>query len=142
MKMTKINIFALAAGALLTVNPVLRAQDAPPKTDAKPTAPHSNNVDRLGRLAEELKLTDDQKSKVGAAISSFGKSVRDVHQDNTLSEAQKREKRAALQEELKSKMKAILTPEQFEKWQKLGHMQRPPAPPAGAVAPKPEAPKN
>jgi len=75
---------------------------------------------RLERLTTELTLTDAQKPKVKAVLEETAKKmqgVRDLPQD------QRREKFQAAREEETKKLKEILTPEQFEKYQKMA--QRP-----------------
>ncbi len=114
MKMNKLSLVAaLALGGLLAGTTIAAAQDAP-KAGKKGGFPSIEQ--RMDRLSTELNLTDAQKPKVKAVLEDTDKKrqeLRDVPQD------QRREKMQALREEETKKMKEILTPEQFEKYQAM-----------------------
>ncbi len=77
--------------------------------------------ERLDRMSTELNLTDAQKPKVKALLEEQNKQfaeLRNVPQD------QRREKMQAMRTEHEKTLKEILTPEQFEKWQKFMREQR------------------
>ena len=127
MKINKISLITLlAAGGLLALGTNLRAQDgdAKEKSGDKPQRPRSDMAGGGGqgfaaKMAEELKLTDDQKAKIKAANDEQREKRQAIREDANLTQEQKREKTTALREETNKKMKEILTPEQFEKWEKM-----------------------
>lgn len=139
MKMPKINLLAaVAAGALLAFTPTLRAEDKPAKTE-RPERPEGGPRggqagDRLKKMAEELSLTAEQKTKLEAAM----KEQREAAQG--AKDATPEERRAKMQESRKAmdaKMKEILTAEQYTKWEKLREQNRPGGPggPGGTEKP-------
>jgi Spy/CpxP family protein refolding chaperone len=85
----------------------------------------------LKRLTEELKLTEAQKQKVEANQKAQMEKMAKLRQDTSLTQEARREKMRALREENDTKMKEILTTEQYEKWQKL-RQERPGGPGRGA----------
>jgi hypothetical protein len=74
---------------------------------------------RMERLTTDLSLTDAQKPKVKAVLEETAKKARELRDDSSLSQEQRREKRTAITEEESKSMKAILTPEQMEKYKNL-----------------------
>ena len=119
MKMQKVCLVAaLAAGALIVLNPLVRAQDKPDRPEGRPPAGQRGEVakERIAKMAEELKLTDEQKPKVAAAMKEQAEKMRGL-KDATPDE--RKEKMKAGRAELEKKMKTILTPEQYTKWEKL-----------------------
>ncbi len=133
MKMHKVSLMAaLAAGALIAFSPVLRAQDAKPEGRPPGQGPRAGMMkERLDKMAEELKLTAEQKTKVEAVLKEQGEKMRGM-KDATPEE--RRAKAKALREDTTKKMKEILTPEQYEKWLKLREQ--------GPQGRKPGAPKK
>lgn len=122
MKNTRISLIAALAAALVACNPALRADDTKPAPDA-PKGEHGPGgqrgeaaKERLNKLAEELKLTDAQKTKVEVVMKEQAQKRQGLR-DATPEERQ--EKGKALREETKKKMKEILTAEQFEKFEKM-----------------------
>lgn len=118
MKMHKVSLMAaLAAGALIAFSPVLRAEDTKPEARTPGQGPRAGMIkERLAKMAEELKLTDDQKTKVEAVLKEQAEKMRGL-KDATPEE--RREQGKAMREETAKKMKDILTPEQYEKFLKL-----------------------
>jgi periplasmic protein CpxP/Spy len=133
MKMHKVSLMAaLAAGALIAFSPVLRAEDTKPEGRPSGQGPRAGMAkERLAKMAEELKLTAEQKTKVEAVLKEQGEKMRGM-KDATPEE--RRAKGKALREETTKKMKEILTPEQYEKWLKLREQ--------GPQGRKPGAPKK
>jgi Spy/CpxP family protein refolding chaperone len=146
MKSTKsMFIAALVAGNLVAWNLALRADDAtntppanPPAADVKP------HLRGFERMAEELNLTDDQKPKVKAIMDAQRQKMRDLREDDSLSDDDRRAQMKTIHEDTATQLKAVLTPDQFAKWQKMPQrMPRPPMqngdnPPPGN--PPPDAP--
>lgn len=127
MKMSKISLIAaLAAGALIAFTPTLRAADQPERPNRPERGPRVGQAgDRLKEIAEKLDLTADQKTKLQEAM----KAQRAARPD--LKDATPEERRAAMKksrEAMDAKVKEILTPEQYTKWEKLRQEIRPGGP--------------
>ena len=119
MKMQKVSwMAALAAGALIALSPLVRAEDKPTPPEGRPPQGQRGEMakERAAKMAEELKLTDEQKTKVTALLKEQAETMRGM-KDATPEE--RREKMKAGREEMQKKMKTILTPEQYTKWEKL-----------------------
>ena len=136
MKLTKAFIVTLmVAGGLLKSGPVLPAQEV---TNAPPPAPPSGapppgpiggpgmggqpNFDVVSR---QLKLTDNQKPRFKAILETRMRKLRDLRRDPgfaSMSPAERGAKVRAIQDEMETQMKALLTPGQFEKWMEMPRM--------------------
>jgi Spy/CpxP family protein refolding chaperone len=141
-------IAALAVGSLLVWSPALRADDStntPPSTPPA-GAPPAGQPPRGGfeRIAEQLNLTADQKPKVQSIMEAQRQKVRDLRQDTSLTAEDRKAKIKAVQEDTATQMKAVLTADQFQKWQDMQSRMRnrrvgpPPGdnpPPAGTPPP-------
>lgn len=68
-------------------------------------------------VADELKLTDDQKTKVREIVAGHLRSVRELFQGGANADA--REKFLALTRETSGKVEAILTGEQKTRWKEM-----------------------
>ena len=152
MKVTKpMIIAALVAGNLLAWNLTLRAADtntppagappagAPPAGQRPPMMRGGPNVDQLAKM---LDLTDDQKAKVKPILEARDKKIADLRGDTALSQEDRRTKMQSIREETTAQMKTVLTPEQFDKWEKMAQRGRRPVgpPPGGEKAGGPDAP--
>ena len=130
MKMHKISRrAAVAAGALFALTPSLRAEDKPakaPKAERPEGGPRGGQRgDMLKEMAEKLNLTAEQKTKLQEAF----KAQRENRKD--LKDATPEERRAAMKEAreaMDAKIKEILTPEQYAKWEKIRQENRPGGP--------------
>ncbi|HUA37614.1 MAG TPA: hypothetical protein VMA35_04350 [Candidatus Sulfopaludibacter sp.] len=146
MKAPKMTLIAaLAVGSLLTLSPALRADDTTNTPPAAPPAggpggppgPGMRGRMNFDRLAGQLNLTDDQKPKVKEILDGQMQQMRDLHQDDSLSADDRRAKMRSIREDTDTKLKAVLTADQFEQWQKIqsrmrGPRNRPPGgPPPG-----------
>ena len=122
MKATKFSVMAvIALGSVMALAPMTRAQEKK-DDDAKPKAPQRERTarpqDRLKRIAEELKLTDEQKPKFEAAMKEQTEKLQELRQNTALSAEERRTKVRELRQDLAAKMKKILDADQFEKWEK------------------------
>jgi protein CpxP len=113
-------IAALAVGSLLAFTNLTSAQDAkaPQENQDGKKRPGFSPQQRVERMASVLNLTDAQKTKVTALFEEDAKKIRELRADTNVPQDQRREKARALREESDKKLQAILTPEQWEKWQK------------------------
>jgi Spy/CpxP family protein refolding chaperone len=131
MKINKISLMAaMALGGLVACSTMAIAQDA--KDGKKKDGKRGPSVEqRLDRMTEELKLTDDQKPKVKAVLEDSAKKRQEMFSDSSVPREQRREKMQALMDEESKQIKAILTPEQGEKWDKMRADFRKNRPPGG-----------
>jgi Spy/CpxP family protein refolding chaperone len=135
MKMHKVSLMAaLAAGALIACTPTLRAQDKPDRPEGGPRAGQRGEMvkDRLARLTEELSLTAEQKTKIEAVMKEQAESLRGLR-DATPED--RKDKMQAARKEFDTKVKGILTTEQYAKWEKIRE-QRGPGGPGGPGGPR------
>jgi len=119
MKMNKMGWLTLvAAGAMLAFSPGLRAAEGEgsKKSEAGPGSRGAAMQERLDKMSEELKLTDEQKEKVKEAFRAQFEKMRGLRDAST---EERREKGKAMMDEQDKKMKEILKPDQYEKWQKM-----------------------
>lgn len=136
MKASKMTLIAvLAVGSLLALSPALTAAE----TNTPPSTPPPGGPGMRGRpspdmLAQQLKLSDDQKPKFKAALDEQLQKMRDLRQDQSLSQDDRRAKMRSIREDTNKKMKTILTDEQYAKWEKMG-----PGGPGGPRGPRPNA---
>ena len=93
--MKKSTLFALALGAALAFAPAGQAQE---KKDGEKGKGRPSPEERLKQLGEHLKLTDEQKAKLGPILKEEGEKLRAIFQDQNA--AQEREI-AALREVLR-----------------------------------------
>jgi len=121
--MSKLSLIAgLALGVSLGGSTMVSAEN----TNTPSHKPHRDAVhQRVDRMATELKLTDDQKSKVTALFEAEAKKQREIASDTSVSKEQRRSKMTALREDQNKKLKEILTPDQYEKWEKMRQQFRP-----------------
>ena len=125
MKMHKVSLLAaLAAGALIAFAPTLPAQENKPDRPAggQRAGQRGDVKERIAKIAEDLKLTADQKTKVEAAMKEQAESMRGLR-DATPDE--RREKVQAARKAFDGKMKEILTADQFAKWEKTREQRGP-----------------
>ena len=121
MKMHKVSLLAaLAAGALIAFTPTLRAEDKPERPNRPerpgggPGGPRGEQRgDMLKKVAEELGLSDEQKTKLQEVFKSQREAMKD------LSPEDRREKMKESRDAMNAKLKEILTAEQYAKWEKI-----------------------
>jgi protein CpxP len=142
MKSTKTMIIAaMAACALLAGGSSLLAQDS---TNTPPAGGHGMKGGRPD-FAKELNLTEDQKPKFQEIMKGAMEKRKELRDDTSLTPEDKKAKGKAIQEDTNTQMKALLTPEQFAKWQEMAkHMRgnRPPGGGAGGPPPGANPPQN
>jgi periplasmic protein CpxP/Spy len=109
-------IAALAIGGLIACSTLVTAQDAP--KDGKKGGKGGYSVDQqMERLTTGLTLTDEQKPKVKAVLEEQSKKMQALREETD--QDTRRTKAQELRKETETKMKAILTPEQFTKYQEM-----------------------
>ena len=144
MKLSKsLIIAALAAGSLFAGSAALQAQNAtnPPPAGPPPAGARGmRGGSNIEQLATTLKLDDATKAKVKTILDDQQKKIAALRADTTLPQADLRTKMQAIRDDTTKQMKAVLTADQFDQWQKMSQMrQRRAAPPAAPAAANPPA---
>jgi Spy/CpxP family protein refolding chaperone len=135
---------ALALGALLVLTPMGRCEDNNDKasTDQTPAAAGKNvaksRQSQFQHMAEQLKLTDEQKTKLQPILKEETTKLRELRQDTNLTAEQRRDKAREIRAQYVAKAKPILSTEQFEQFKKT-QQQTGGRGPRGAKAAKPSA---
>lgn len=145
MKVTKtIALVALVAGSMLA-GLTLQAQDAPKDKPAGerggPGGPGMRGRPNIDQIAKDLNLTDDQKTKLKAAMEEQMQKMRALRQDTSLSQEDRRAKMQEIRKANQAKIKEILTAEQLKKWQEM-HQRGPQNRPKKAGAENNKAPNQ
>jgi Spy/CpxP family protein refolding chaperone len=123
MRINAIGLVAgLALGGMLLCSTVATAQDA--KEGKKGGRRGASVEQQLDRLSTELQLTDAQKPKVKAVLEDTAKKRQELRADTSVPQEQRREKMMTMMQEQSKQIKAILTPEQQEKYQKMIDQRR------------------
>ena len=122
------------------------AQDAQPTRPARQARQGAGGAggqggaairEQMQKMEEELKLTDEQKTKLQEARKEQAEKMRGIRDDTSLTQEQRIAKMKEMREANQAKMKTILTTEQFEKWTKMQSerpMRRGPGAAAGGAA--------
>ena len=118
MKISKTSMAIIAACSVLALCPAVRAQDA---TTNKPAAESPAGRARGGAPTVEsidkaVTLTEDQKPKVKSALEDLNKAVAEARNAD---QSERRTKMMAAREDFNKKMKEILTPEQYTKFEAM-----------------------
>ena len=109
--MKKQIIAAIVLGALVAFSPATQAQE---KKGKGPSV-----EDQIKQLTELLVLTAEQKPKVEALVKEQGEKLRAIFADQNTPQEDRRKKMTELRTELSGKIKAVLTKEQGEKYDKF-----------------------
>ena len=126
MKLSKISLLTALLGTLVAWAPFTNAQDN--AGAAKTERPAAGQRERRGgaaganqfdRMAERLKLTDDQKAKLQPIVKEETAKIRELREDTSLTPEQRRDKVREVREQYLAKMKPILTTEQAEQLKKM-----------------------
>lgn len=123
----QLTLLALATAGLLAATTSLRAEDpAPPTPPANPPAGQPDagarrerggpRGDRLAMMKEQLSLTPEQVEKLKPIFARDADKLKAIREDAALTAEQKREQARAIYEASVEEVKAILTPDQAEKW--------------------------
>jgi Spy/CpxP family protein refolding chaperone len=103
------NYIRLTAAALCFGTFVLVAQTSSAQTKAA----------KLEAIAQQLNLTPQQKAKVLPILADEAPKVQAIKNDNSLSKTQKIQQIKAIHRQTDPQMKAILSPEQYQKLQAI-----------------------
>jgi len=118
--MSKLSLVAaMALGGLVACSTLAPAQDAP--ADAKKGGKRGFPTieQQMERYNTGLTLTDEQKPKFKAALEEQQKAMQAIRSDSSLEQDARRTKMQDLRKATDTKMKGILTDEQYKKYQEM-----------------------
>jgi Spy/CpxP family protein refolding chaperone len=81
------------------------------------TSSGQSKAAKLEAISQQLNLTPEQKAKVLPILADEGPKVQKIKNDNSLSKIQKIQAIRAIHKQTDPQMKAILSPEQYQKLQ-------------------------
>jgi periplasmic protein CpxP/Spy len=82
-------------------------------------APQSGPRSQLQNMVDKLNVTPEQRAKLDPILDADAKQVRALRGDTSLSDEDRQKKTAAIRAETDTKIKPILTAEQWTKLQEL-----------------------
>ena len=104
----------LAAASLLTVCPAVQAQTN--DNGAAATAPRRPRGPTVESIDKAVTLTDAEKPKVKEALDAYTAALTDARNAD---QSERRSKMQAAREDFNKKMKDILTPDQYTKFEAM-----------------------
>ncbi len=102
----------LAGGSLMAMAQQSEGMNKP--MDAQQAA-----TERLHSMANQLQLTDDQKTKLKPLITSEAEEMQALRKNTSLSPQDRRKQMAEVHEKYEPQINAVLTPEQQAKWKAM-----------------------
>ena len=112
----RLNVMALCFGISVLVATISSAQQ---KAQQQPSAQQKNA--KLEQIAQYLSFTPQQKDKILPILADEGTKVRAIKDDASLSKMQRAQRIKAIHQQNDPQMKAILSPEQYQKLQAMRH---------------------
>jgi len=109
-KLTHLVIPVLAAAIFASLAPASFAQKGQPMSKAQ-------------AVAQQLSLTPQQKEKILPILATEVPKLQHIRNDNSLSTVQKMQEVRALHQQTDPQMKAILSPEQYQKLKQIRAQQ-------------------
>ena len=109
-RIAQVIVLVFCLGFFLAFAPTNYGQAAGQKEEA---------AKKLEALTKQLNLSADQKEKLLPVLADEGPKLKAVKDDTTLTGLQKLQKVRAIHAETDPKVKAILTPSQYEQWQTI-----------------------
>ena len=111
-------ILPIATAALLVTSTGVFAEDEKPKGEGRGPGGH-NPAERLKMMTEKLGLSEDQTAKIKAIFEKNFPKMKELREDTSLSQEDKRAKFMELRKAEMEEIRAVLTPEQQEKLKEL-----------------------
>jgi Spy/CpxP family protein refolding chaperone len=84
-----------------------------------PTSSAQSKAAKLQAISQQLNLTPEQKAKILPILADEGPKVQAIKNDNSLSRMQKIQQIRVIHHQTDPQMKAILSPEQYQKLQTI-----------------------
>lgn len=113
----------LACGLAIVVTAVCMAQDVSNLGNISSIGRQMGSPDQIAKLAQELKLTPQQFQKVLPILQREMPKLQAIKGSSTLSDTQKVAQTKAVQQQSDSKLKTILSPQQFLSLQNFRSLQ-------------------
>ena len=114
MKKLAVTLFVILL-AVMAGAPMVSAQEPASKEEA---------VAKLQKMATELQLTDDQKAQIKPILMEEAPKIKALKEAPSMPQMQKMMQMKKLADGVDAKMKPILTPEQYQKFQQMRMQQR------------------
>ena len=112
----RLNVLILCFGMSVLIITMASAQ----QKSAQQQSPQQKNAN-LERIAQYLNLTPQQKDKILPILADEAPKVREIKHDSSLSRMQRAQRIKAIHQQNDPQMKAILSPEQYQKLQAMRH---------------------
>lgn len=106
-------LFLSAIGSSIPLPASASAAESPTQEERRRDAQR-----RLQARIEELGLTPEQKQKLTPVLRSEREKLAALRDDETLTPRDRLQKLQAIRDEITPQVKAILTPDQFARWEK------------------------
>jgi protein CpxP len=110
-------LFTVAALCLIVLFTAPQGAQAQAQPQAQPQTQQA--AQKLEKLSKQLKLTPEQKLQLLPVLKEEGPKVQAIKSNTSLTGAQKVEQLKAVHQETDPQVKAILSPEQYEQFQKI-----------------------
>jgi protein CpxP len=120
MKINKITLAIMVAGSLLAVSPAVHAQTTNETGGAAAPARRARGL-TVDAIDKAVTLTDAEKPKVKDAVDAYNAAVQEAR---SADQDERRTKMQAARQDLDGKMKDILTPDQYTKFQAMRPARR------------------
>lgn len=112
-------LFLSAIGSSLPLPATVSAAESPTQEDRRREAQR-----RLQARIDDLGLTAEQKEKLTPVLRSEREKLAALRDDETLTPRDRLRKLQTIRDETTPQVKAILTPEQFARWEKSRDQER------------------
>jgi Spy/CpxP family protein refolding chaperone len=117
MKISKISMAIIAATAVMAASPAVFAQaDTNTPAAQPPRAGGRGGMMTVETIDKAVTLTEAEKPKVKSALEDYTKAATEAR---SAEQSERRTKMTAARDALDKKMKEILTPEQYTKFQAM-----------------------
>jgi Spy/CpxP family protein refolding chaperone len=121
MKISKISMAIIAATAVMAVSPAVLAQADTNTPAAQPPRAGGRGMQMtVETIDKAVTLTDAEKPKVKLALEEYTKGIQEAR---AADQSERRAKMTSTREAFSKKMKEILTPEQYKKFEAMPAMQ-------------------
>jgi periplasmic protein CpxP/Spy len=112
----RLNVSILCFGMSVLIATISSAQQ---KSAQEPSGQQQNA--KLQEIAQYLGLTPEQKEKILPILAGEAPKVREIKNDTSLSRMQRAQRIKAIHQQNDPQMKAILSPQQYQKLQAMRH---------------------
>ena len=112
----RLNVSILCFGMSVLIATMSSAQQ---KAEQQPSAQQQST--KLQEIAQYLSLTPQQKDKILPILAAEAPKVREIKNDPSLSRMQRTQRIKAIHQQNDPQMKAILSPQQYQKLQAMRH---------------------